>query len=142
MMEPAVEHTPPAARITRDRVADSTRRRDSFVLRDATPTDNEQLIDLAAACAMAGDMSLRIDRGPDFFALNRLEGERWQIGVATADGKVVGCVAASERKAFVNGVEMRTGYAGDLKVHPRHRDTTIADALSHYAERAFAVLPL
>ena len=121
--------------------ANSGRGNSWFVVRDATSADNDELIALAAACAMAGDMSLRIDRGPDFFALNRLEGERWQVGVAVADEKVVGCVAASERKAFVNGVEMRTGYAGDLKVHPLYRDTAIADALSHYAERAFAVLP-
>jgi ribosomal protein S18 acetylase RimI-like enzyme len=123
------------------RIEKSGGRGDWFIVRDATPADNDQLMALAAACPMAGDMSLRIDRGPDFFALNRLEGERWQVGVAMVDGKVVGCVAASERSAFVNGIETRTGYAGDLKVHPDYRDTTIADALSHYAERAFVGLP-
>ena len=47
-----------------------------FVIRDAQVSDNEGLIALAAACPMVGDISLRIDRGPRFFALNRLEGER------------------------------------------------------------------
>jgi hypothetical protein len=50
-------------------------------------------------------------------------------------------VAFSERRAFVNGREMRTGYAGDLKVHPQHRDTLVADALSFWAERACDQLP-
>jgi ribosomal protein S18 acetylase RimI-like enzyme len=112
-----------------------------FTIREATPGDNEQLIALSAACAMVGDISLRIDRGPDFFALNRLEGERWRLGVAESAGRVVGCVAVSERRAFVNGREMRTGYVGDLKVHPHYRDTRIADALSHYAELGCAELP-
>ena len=54
-----------------------------FVIRDAKVSDNEGLIALAAACPMVGEISLRIDRGPSFFALNRLEGERWRVGVAT-----------------------------------------------------------
>jgi ribosomal protein S18 acetylase RimI-like enzyme len=112
-----------------------------FVIRDARASDNESLIALAAACPMVGDMSLRIDRGPSFFALNRLEGERWRVGVAERDGAVVGCVAVSERRSYLNGRESRTGYAGDLKVHPAHRDTRIADALSHYTERACSALP-
>ena len=114
---------------------------DDFVLRDATAADNEQLIGLAAACAMVGDVSLRIDRGPDFFALSRLEGARWKVGVVERDGVIVGCVAISERLSYVNGRESRTGYASDLKVHPAHRDTMIADELSKYAERESAELP-
>lgn len=112
-----------------------------FTIREATLDDNEQLIAVAAACSMVGDIRVRVDRGPDFFALNRLEGERWRLGVAESAGRVVGCVAVSERSAFVNGREMRTGYVGDLKVHPDYRDTRIADALSHYAERGCADLP-
>lgn len=112
-----------------------------FAIRDARPSDNKQLIALASACPMRGDVSLRMDRGPDFFALNRLEGDRWKVGVAERGGAIVGCVAISERRAFVNGRESRTGYVGDLKVHPAHRDMTIADDLSWYAERACSNLP-
>jgi ribosomal protein S18 acetylase RimI-like enzyme len=112
-----------------------------FTVRDATSADNQRLIALAAACPMVGDISMRVDRGPDFFALNRLEGECWRVGVAERDGVIVGCVAISERRTFVNGREMRTGYVGDLKVHPAHRDARIADALSLYAERACEELP-
>jgi hypothetical protein len=112
-----------------------------FLVRDATARDNEQLIALAAGCPMVGDVSLRIDRGPDFFALNRLEGTRWKVGVAERDGTIIGCVAISERRTFVNGRESRTGYASDLKVHPAHRDTLVADELSRYCERECADLP-
>lgn len=111
-----------------------------FFLRDARPSDNAGLLALASSCPMVGDLSLRIDRGPDFFALNRLEGENWRLAVAERHGAVVGCAAFSERRAFVNGRDMRTGYAGDLKVHPDHRNTSIADALSLWAEAACSVL--
>lgn len=112
-----------------------------FSVRDSVPADNADLIELAAACAMKGDIALRIDRGPDFFALNRLEGDKWRVGVAEVHGSVVGCIAASERKVFLNGVPMPIGYVGDFKVHPLHRNTRIADALSLWAERVCSDLP-
>jgi len=114
---------------------------DDFAVREARPSDNDGLIELAAACPMVGELSLRIDRRPDFFALNRLEGDRWRLAVAEREGSIVGCVAWSERRAFVNGRETRMGYAGDLKVHPDHRDTRVADALSLWAEAACRDLP-
>jgi hypothetical protein len=61
--------------------------------------------------------------------------------VVERDRVIVGCVAISERLSYVNGRESRTGYASDLKVHPAHRDTRIADELSKYAERESADLP-
>src|SRR5687768_352141 len=114
---------------------------DDFVVREARSSDNPSLIALAAACPMVGDLSLRIDRRPDFFALNKLEGERWRVAVAERGGSIVGCAAFSERRVFLNGREVRTGYAGDLKVHPDHRNTKIADALSWWAENACADPP-
>jgi hypothetical protein len=112
-----------------------------FTIRDATPADNQQLVALAAACPMTGEVTIRIDREPDFFALNRLEGERWRVGLGERNGSVVGCIAISERRSFANGSVTRIGYVGDLKVHPSHRDTRVADALSHYAQRACSDLP-
>lgn len=114
---------------------------EDFAVRDARPADNAGLIELAASCAMAGELTLRIDRSPDFLALNRLEGDCWRVGVAERGGRIVGCVAFSERTVFVNGLKIRTGYIGDLKVHPDHRSTTIADALSMWAGEACATLP-
>ncbi len=115
--------------------------RGDFSVREARDSDNPGLVELAASCAMAGDLSLRIDRSPDFFALNRLEGDRWTVAVAERGRKVVGCVAFSERRVFVNGLATRTAYVGDLKVHPEHRDTSVADALSLWAERQCGDLP-
>lgn len=115
--------------------------REECVVREATGADNLGLIALAAACPMRGDVSLRIDRGPDFFALSRLEGERWRVGVADGNGCTAGCVAFSERRVYVNGAPALTGYAGDLKVHPAYRNGAVADALSRYAVDASKSLP-
>src|SRR5829696_479630 len=112
-----------------------------FTVRDAEPSDNWGLVALARACSMSGDIELRIDRAPDFFTLNRLEGERWRLAVAERDGQIVGCICTSERDSYVNGERQRTGYVGDLKVHPHHRDSVIADGLCRDAAELMTVLP-
>jgi hypothetical protein len=105
-------------------------------VRDATAADNAGLVALAAACPMRGDITMCVERTPDFFALARLEGHRWRVGIAEDDGTVVGCVAASERLAYVNGAATRTAYVGDLKVHPAHRGGFAADALEEFSREA------
>ena len=103
-------------------------------VRDATDADNAALIGLAAACTMQGHIALRVERGPEFFALNRLEGEAWRVGVATnAAGHVLGCVAIARRLAYVNGSERPIAYVSDLKVHPTARGSGAADLLTQYA---------
>jgi hypothetical protein len=112
-----------------------------FTVRDATPADNDALVALAAACPMEGDIALRMDRAPDFFALNRLEGDVWQVGVAVdGDDRVVGCVAAARRQVWLNGAEATTGYVGDLKVHPAARRSGATDLLTAYARETCAAL--
>ena len=106
-------------------------------VRDALPADNAALVELASACAMEGDIGICVDRAPDFFALTRLEGERWRMGVVDSDDdSIAGCVLTAERHAWVRGVPSRMVYAGDLKVHPSHRGGAVADALVHYVRAA------
>lgn len=83
---------------------------------------------------MDGDVGLCMDRAPDFFALNRLEGENFEVGVVDGPvGTPVGCIAVAGRRVFLHGEPTTTMYVGDLKVHPDHRGTGAADALSAYA---------
>lgn len=111
-----------------------------FTLRDAEPSDNDGLVALAESCSMSGDVELRIDRRPDFFALTRME-EGWRLAVAERDGLIVGCICFSERVSYMDGAPRLTGYVGDLKVHPDHRDAIVADGLSRYAAEQMRGLP-
>jgi len=107
--------------------------------RPATSADNAGLLALAAACPMRAGLTLCVRREPDFFALNRLQGDRWDVGVV--DGGrvgVIGCIATAERLAYVNGTPAATAYVSDLKVHPAFRGRrngtgSVADALTEYA---------
>ena len=106
-------------------------------VRPATASDNDALVALAAACPMRGPMSLCAHREPDFFALNRLEGDRWRVGVALVGGsRVVGCIAVAERTAYVGGQPTRVAYASDFKVHPVFRGGAAADALVAYVRES------
>jgi hypothetical protein len=110
------------------------------VVREARPADNRALIALAAACSMDGAISLRVDREPDFFALNALEGNAWRVGVAEDGDTVIGCVAASRRLVWMNGVPSTMGYASDLKVHPEYRGSGAADLLARWVTDTIAGL--
>jgi hypothetical protein len=106
------------------------------LVRLATDDDNAALIELAAACPMEGDLALRIDRAPDFFALNRREGDRWKVAVVDGPaGRPIACVATAERRVWLHGRPATIVYAGDLKVHPDCRDTRTADALERFVAR-------
>lgn len=108
--------------------------RDPLVVRDAAPDDNDALVRLAQRCPMEGDVGLCVTRRPDFFALNRLEGQRWQVGVVDGvDGAPIGSIAVAERLVHLNGQPTPTMYVSDLKVDPAHRDGQAADALVAWA---------
>ena len=109
-------------------------------VREAAPTDNRALIELAAACSMDGAISLRVDREPDFFALNALEGTAWRVGVALHGDAIIGCVAASRRLVWMNGTPSVIGYASDFKVHPAWRGTGAADMLARWVTDTIAEL--
>ena len=106
-------------------------------IRDATTADNGALIALSAACPMEGDIALCVNRFPDFFALSRVEGDCWRVGVAeSSNGAIVGCVALAKRTVYLQGRPQETIYLSDLKVHPAYRGLGVADSLSRYVRDA------
>src|SRR5688500_6477453 len=103
-------------------------------VRPATPADNAALLAVTAGCAMEGDIGLCVERAPDFFALNALEGDFWQVAVVDDDAGVpIGCIAVAERTSYLSGEPTRTMYVSDHKVLPPFRGTGAADALVTFA---------
>jgi hypothetical protein len=117
-------------------ISPTSKAKPAIHVREARTDDNAALLDLAAACPMEGDIALAITREPDFFALNRLEGSEWRVGIAEVDGRIAGCVMGAARNAFLHGRVQQTLYAGDLKVHPALRGMGVADALTKWVSEA------
>lgn len=90
----------------------------------ATNNDNQQLIELTAASGMAGEISLRIDRKPDFFRLLHMRGET-KVFVALEDDKIIGSLCVSLQQVYVGGEVFPFYYVGDFKVATSHRNKGI-----------------
>lgn len=120
-----------------------------FRLREAGRGDNASLIALTKACPMQGNISLRIDRDPDFFALFQLRGPG-KVMLVEQKGRALGCISLSMQNLFVEGNVRRALYLADLKVHPEFRRSRVAFLLmkaakefsqAQAAELAFLVTP-
>jgi predicted N-acetyltransferase YhbS len=99
--------------------------RDRIEIRQASEADNEGLLALTRMTPMAGVISLRIDREPDFFGLLRLRG-KGNIFVAARGREVIGCVSVALRNAYISGVSETIAYIGDMKVHPSFSGSPVA----------------
>ena len=92
----------------------------SLVVRAARSGDNEALLALVRRCPMQADISLTIERDPDFFALSRARGDTHTF-IAEIDGALAGCLSAWRRGAWLGGQPATICYVGDLRVSPEHR---------------------
>ncbi len=102
---------------------------DGVSIREATTADNEALLELTRATPMAGTISLRIDRDPDFFALLRARGD-FTLFVAEHTGlngtRIIGCMSSATYPAYIEGRLETIAHAGDLKVHPEFTGRRLA----------------
>lgn len=71
-------------------------------------------------------MTLYVDRAPDFFFLNRLQGDEWRVYVAEENGELAGSLSVAYRQAFVGGTPCRIAYLSDVKILPKYRGSTVA----------------
>jgi hypothetical protein len=65
---------------------------------------------------MPGNISLSLEREPDYFADAHLPGETKQTIVARVAGRVVCTGSCTVRQRFVNGAPCRVGYLGGLRL--------------------------
>jgi ribosomal protein S18 acetylase RimI-like enzyme len=99
--------------------------RDRIEIRPAGEADNQGLLALTRITPMAGTVSLRIDRDPDFFALLRLRGTS-KVFVAARGPEVIGCLSVALRTAYIAGAPETIAYIGDMKVHPSFSGSLVA----------------
>jgi predicted N-acetyltransferase YhbS len=95
------------------------------MVRQATPSDNEQLLRLTSQSAMEGKISLRIDRGPDFFALLEKRGESTTF-VIEQNHKIVGSISLSKGQAYIDQQLTTLHYISDLKIDQMSQGRQVA----------------
>lgn len=114
---------------TREALHERTR----FSVRLATEEDNEQLVTLTKLCPMEGRIAVCTERDPRFFTLNELQGHPYYLAVAQDHGgKIVGCASLALRNVYIDGKPTQCFYAGDLKIEPSARGTTVLRQLHDF----------
>jgi GNAT superfamily N-acetyltransferase len=113
----------------------------SAEVRPATRTDNDALLSLVRRCPMQADISLIVERDPDFFALSEARGHAHTF-IAEIDGTIIGCISAWRHRAWLGGRPADICYVGDLRVAPEHRRRGIARQLGMAMRDFQAMLPV
>ena len=109
----------------------------------ATHDDNQQLLELTAASGMQGEISLRIERKPNFFDLLQLRGKS-KVFVALDQEVIIGSLCVSVQEVYVGGTIYPLHYIGDFKVAEYYRNRGVGlqlcNELANYAVPAGADL--
>lgn len=84
----------------------------------ATQADEAELRALLRATPTPGEVSLRFEREPDYFAGEDVGGARDTTIVARGEGRVVCMGRCSRRAVYVNGQRCEAGYLGELRLAP------------------------
>jgi len=84
----------------------------------ATPADDAAIRKLLRREPMPGRIQLTYEREPNFWTGCEVTGEDCRVLIARheEDGDIVGLACRSTRNVFVNGLERRIGYLGQLRV--------------------------
>lgn len=89
----------------------------------ANPADDRDLRSLMARIPLPGEITLAMERDPDFFLGSSIEGDVHQTILAREpeSGRVVGMGSRSVRDLWVDGRPRRVGYLGQLRIDPEYR---------------------
>ena len=99
----------------------------------ATYEDNQQLIELTSSSGMPGEISLRIDRKPDFFKLLDMRCKS-NVFVALDGDIIVGSICVSQQEVYVSGQITPIQYFADFKIATEYRNRTIGFRLCRELE--------
>jgi GNAT superfamily N-acetyltransferase len=102
-------------------------------IREATPEDNQQLIQLQRKCPMGSDLLLQLDSSPDFF--NRSRGyQDWTVLVAEENEQIIGSASYALQDKIVAGSIFRGLYEYGFMVDPDQRRKGVASGLQEAVE--------
>lgn len=107
----------------------------ALTIRPATPQDNDALIRCELESPLElGPITLRFDRGPDYFAQERLR-EHTVIMVAEEDGRIAGIMGGAYHPALIGGRPRTMLYVHQGRIPPSHQRRGIGGALAQAVSR-------
>ena len=98
-------------------------------IRRLEPADGPAALGLADGTALEGDLPLRFDRGPDFFAWPDALLDRWVYAGAFEDTRLLGYGLVGFRRGWTGDRWGAYAFSGDLRVAPEARRAGVGAAL-------------
>lgn len=94
-----------------------------LIHRPATPADDPDLRRLLRENPFPGRIQVTMEREPNYFAANPIEGDFHQTAVVydTETGRLVAMISRMLRDAYINGKVRRFGYMGQMRAEPGYR---------------------
>jgi len=93
----------------------------SYQMREATPQDNQGLLQLLRETPMHGQVEVAFMRQPDYFVSSRVQGRQTQVFVGLIDQRIVCVGTRALRQCWINGQPTAAGYLADLRLAPQQR---------------------
>lgn len=90
-------------------------------VRRLTSSDSGLALSLAAEADLEGEVALRFDRSPDYFAWPLASLDRWAYLGAFGDGRLVGYALVGFRRGWIGDRWGTYAFSGDLRVRPSVR---------------------
>jgi ribosomal protein S18 acetylase RimI-like enzyme len=101
-----------------------------FEIRPASPADNPQLLELLGSTPIVTPSeSYRLERQPDAFAFQALQGSHSLLLVAVSHQLIQGLISLVFDRVWLDGQPTEVLYTSDLRVHPRARGMGLGEAL-------------
>jgi hypothetical protein len=98
-------------------------------IRQATPADNDALIDLERHAPLdLGDRTVVFDRSPNYFAHQEMQ-EHGHVMVAEDEGRLIAAVAGAWRDVMIDGTRRRLLYVHQGRTLPERRREHVATDL-------------
>ena len=102
-------------------------------IREATPGDNNQLLELQSRCPIGTTLIVSAVNTPDFFARVKAY-ENFKVFAAIEGDRIIGSAACAIRDAVVDGKVEKVGYEFQLFIDPEYRGRRIAGQLHQVRE--------
>lgn len=91
-------------------------------IRQALADDNPRILDFQARHAMRGNLPMRFDRAPDYFALHRCHSPHHEVWCAEDEHDALkGIASLVVRDGYIEGAARPIAYLGDLRLMPDRR---------------------
>jgi hypothetical protein len=102
-----------------------------IIIERALLSDNSAICELCQI-PMVGDISLTMERDPDYFINAGIQNQEVEIYVCRQQNRIVGVFSIGKRTVFFDGSPRQLRYFSDLRIHPEFQKSMLLVRMSRF----------